>query len=66
MGTNKISKKSCLVLKGSDLFFQNLDCNATLICGGGMKFPKADIEFVLAEPSDPEVFRIRGYKPTNV
>ena len=65
VGQNRISKNSTMVLKGSDLFFQNLDCNATLICGGGMKYPKEDITFVQAQADDHEVFRIRGYKPTS-
>jgi len=63
-GTNKVSKDASMVLKDSNLFFENLDLAAgTLVCESGMKSPAPAVNFEKCSDSDAEVYRIRGYKP---
>ena len=64
-GNNKISKDATMILGDSNLFFENLGIDkGSLKCQNQMKVPGPMIVF---DPSvtdaDPEVFRIRGYKP---
>lgn len=63
-GPNKISKESSMVLSDNNLFFENLNLGSeTLICQGGQKFQAQACTFEKSTPNDPEVYRIRGYKP---
>jgi len=66
VGKNKIAKGATMVLGESNLFFQHLDIQAgSLICRNGMKIPGDSITFLPTTQADPEVYRIRGYKPSN-
>ena len=64
-GNNKISKDSTLILKDANLFFENLDVQqGSLICKNQMKIPGAEIIFdTNVTEADPEIYRIRGFKP---
>ena len=63
-GPNKISSQGSMILADNELFFENLNLgNETLVCQGGQKYQAQACTFEKAGPSDPEVYRIRGYKP---
>lgn len=67
-----ISKESTVVLGGSDTTMQGMDqltLNGTLVALNGGKidffkhFDEKNVVFEPAEESDPEVLRIRAFKP---
>lgn len=63
-GNNKLSSDASLILKDSEVRFENLELNnGTLTCESGMKIPSAAISFVASVEDDKEVYRIRGFKP---
>lgn len=63
-GNNKLSSDASLILKDSEIRFENLELlNGTLTCESGMKVPSAAISFVASDGEDKEVYRIRGFKP---
>lgn len=70
-GNNRISKDSTLVLKGKEASIENLNLNGYLRVEESQK-ATGDVENnerVILEHSteeDPEVYRIRGYKPKKV
>lgn len=64
-GINKISKDASMILSDKECYFENLNLNSgTLVCKNGQKNLEHSIVF---EPgttvADPEVYRIRGFKP---
>ena len=70
-GTNKISKNSTLILKGNKTTVNNLDLDGYLVVNEGTVVEgkidnKERIEFVLTTDKDPEIYRIRGFKPAYV
>jgi len=67
-----ISKESTVILGGSDTTMQGMDqltLNGTLVALNGGKidffkhFDEKNVVFEPAEESDPEVLRIRAFKP---
>ena len=64
-GSNKIAKEATLVLKDSNLFFENLDlAQGSLVCKSQMKIPGPMVVFdPNVSDADAEIYRIRGYKP---
>lgn len=70
VGTNKISKNSTLILKGSSSKVENLNLNGVLKVENG-EVATGDVttedkvEFVPSTEADIEIFRIRGYKPSH-
>ena len=66
-GACKISSGATLVLKDSEVQFENLELNeASLVCESGTKAPSQPITFVQATSEDPEIYQIRGYKPQKI
>lgn len=64
-GINKISKDSSMILSDKECYFENLDLiSGTLVCKNNQKNLEHNIVF---EPgtqhTDPEAYRIRGFKP---
>jgi hypothetical protein len=63
-GPNKIGKDASMILSDNNLFFEHLNIdNETLVCQGGQKYQAQACIFEKCAPNDPEVYRIRGYKP---
>lgn len=63
-GPNMLSKDGSMILSDGNLFFENLKLgNETLVCQGGQKYQAQACTFQPSQTNDPEVYKIRGYKP---
>jgi len=65
-GTSKISKDASVVLQDMDLEFENLDLGAgKFVCKSVGNEGSEAITFVPVDDSDKEIYKIRGFKPSN-